>query len=148
MFGFTNSQQYEDVMRKFKTEDPVVEIRGGPPKNWVAIRYETDIAVEKAVCNSPCIVSGGCVYGVTRLPNSELFFQKQQHHGILSTPTSNDRTEELFGTTNMIRGGSGIDNANKDHKAVEDDIYVPNKETENIKNKNICEAFMGWLYGW
>ena len=117
-------------------------MKGGLPKNWVAIRYETAIAMEKAIASGPFTITGGCICGVQRLPESQKFFQSQQQ---LTASISNDTT----GRGGVFSPGNPrtADNSNK--AGSDEDIYVPRSdEVGNATRKNMCERFMGWIYGW
>ena len=150
VFGFGNKNQRDEVLRKFKSMGNVTDIKtASGSKNWVALCYDSQLTLEKAVCEGDFQTSEGNFCGVRRLVNSQQFFLEQQRL-YTSVVTHNPNGEIAEEPINLFAKTTAKDNATEQVAEIsEKDILMSaSAEKGPARGKTCCESFMGWIYGW
>eukprot|EP00545_Synedropsis_sp_CCMP1620_P001168 CAMPEP_0119006124 /NCGR_PEP_ID=MMETSP1176-20130426/2123_1 /TAXON_ID=265551 /ORGANISM="Synedropsis recta cf, Strain CCMP1620" /LENGTH=291 /DNA_ID=CAMNT_0006958011 /DNA_START=57 /DNA_END=932 /DNA_ORIENTATION=- len=129
VYGFSSKSQYEEVLCRFDSFGKVVSKRGGQ-LNWVALHYESNLEAEKARCQQTCILSDGCVVGVSRMDQ-----KLSQSLDWDATPASVEVSHGGVPPT----AKSGMD---------EDDVLRKGKAYGNGKNGSVCEKMLAFVFGW
>lgn len=140
MFGFNNKDQRDEVVRKYKTLGNVVDVKmASGSKNWVALCYDSKLAVEAVVCERDFQMTDGSFCGVRRLPNSQEFFLEQQRL-YSSVVSQNGGEDNLFFSDKTTAKVAEIEEV--------DILMVAKTEKGPARGKSCCESLMGWIYGW
>ena len=127
---------------------------GSRHSNWVAISYDSALAVEQALIKRGNRLSNGHIFGVQRLLNSRKFFLEEAKYGAVTANTSEDESDSLSrglfpNATNDMSAAAADNNNNAAKELAEEDILMTsNKGRVTGKNKSVCELFMAWVYGW
>lgn len=153
VYGFHTSEQYEEVLEGFRAAGNVIDVKGAPPsgsRNWVALNYESELAVEKAVCKHPVTLKDGCICGVQRLGKDIHSFLLRHKTKYSTSSESNNTGETTSGAARSLFTNTKKDDATTNdnlNEMEEDDILMENPERSN-ERKTKCESLMAWIYGW
>ena len=131
VYGFAPKTQFDEVLRRFDSFGRVIAQRGGQ-MNWVALRYESVLEAEKALCQQPCILSDGSVVGVCRID--------KKLSSTLNFDTSPMLLEGLVGREEQaIEVNSGLK---------ESDVLATRTTKDRANKASTCERVLAFLFGW
>jgi len=144
VYGFSNQSQCGEIMRKFKAMGTVMEVKmAGGNQNWVALKYDNNLAVEKAASEKAFQLSDGCFCGVRKLPDAQKFFMEQQQ--IYSTVLSHNLNgENPLNTSNQLF----TKNTNTPNETMDDTDILLGDINTGPERKGCCESVFSWIYGW
>lgn len=154
-YGFGIDQR-EEALALFRDVGDVVEVRkGSRHSNWVAVSYDSALAAEQAFTKRGNRLSNGHIFGVKRLENSRKFFLEESQYGaVTASSTGKDETTDnlsrgLFPNVATATNTPAKAGDNVKEISDEDILMTGNKgRAASSQNKNVCELFMGWVYGW
>lgn len=147
VYGFSNQNQSNEVLRRFRAMGTVMEVKmAGGNQNWVALKYDNMLHCEKAASLKVFQLSDGCFCGVRKLPDAHRFFMEQQQN--YSTVLSHNldgnnppKSDNLF-----IQSS---DTNPEDETIDESDILLGNADNgPESRRKSCCESIFAWIYGW
>jgi hypothetical protein len=130
VYGFSFPDQVDEVIRRFKCFGKVVGIRYNG-KNWLAIRYESLLEVEKVLCQQPCLLSDGTLVGVSHM-------DKTLTQGLHFDAIPDYYKAQDLGTSQHNEENSGL---------IENDVLISGKMVSSRK-LSVCEKMLAFIFGW
>jgi Nup53/35/40-type RNA recognition motif len=130
VYGFSFPEQVDEVIRRFECFGKVVGIRYNG-KNWLAIRYESLLEVEKVLCQQPCLLSDGTLVGVAHM-------DKVLTQGLHFDAIPDFYRAQEFGICHLEEEKSGL---------MENDVLMSEK-MESSRKLSFCEQLLAFIFGW
>ncbi|CAJ1940485.1 unnamed protein product [Cylindrotheca closterium] len=141
-YGYANREEYKELERILTSYGAIIDSQANA--NWLAIKYESRLAAEKALCSQPIKLSSNSLCGTVRgssqllqtlraqQPNDSL---KSVEHGLSAVKTKGKE---------MTLGSAGLS---------EEDILAQYDVQDQYDSDwrhagSICEKVLAWLFGW
>jgi hypothetical protein len=144
VFGFSTTEQYEQVLHYFRQLGHILDQRGSGGgvrnSNWVALQFESRLQAEKALCHSTVQLSSHIFVGVKRLDDADPILLQASSGGL----------KDLWGD-----GGSSTVKRNlltaAEGGLTEKDILLGRKDDDpkalaTIRQRSICQRFLCWVF--
>eukprot|EP00980_Cylindrotheca_fusiformis_P020757 scaffold7755_cov104-Cylindrotheca_fusiformis.AAC.2 len=139
-YGYSNSEEYKELERILNGYGQILQQHSNG--NWVAVRYESRLAAEKALCSQPIRLTSNSLCGTVRGAPQLLQSLRDQRRNEASSPSltsqrssgriSMDTRPNVLEEKDILAHYSGNDNGENHHKA----------------HTSICEKLLSWVLDW
>jgi len=141
-YGYANREEYKELERILTSYGSIINSQANA--NWLAIKYESRLAAEKALCSQPIRLTTNSLCGTVR-GSSQLLqtLRAQQPNDSLKSAEYAFNAVETKGKE-MTLGSAGLS---------EEDILaqydVQDQYDSDLRHSgSICEKVLAWLFGW
>jgi len=152
VYGISGAEERKEVINKFRQVGDMTSVKmGSQHTNWIAISFDSALAVEQALIKRGSRLSNGHIFGVQRLNNPREFFMKEftEFGSVVTTSSSSGNKVEADNPRVLFKDDTpGNEKQVNTKELTEDSILLTNSKKSASNNKTVCEIFMAWVYGW
>lgn len=138
-YGYANREEFKELERILTSYGPISQNHANA--NWLAIKYESRLAAEKALCSQPIKLSSNSLCGTVRGSQQLLQSLQAQQPSKQRTLGNQSATAPLGKSSEMQIESASLS---------EEDILARYDGYDGMQRNNgsICEKVMAWLFDW
>jgi hypothetical protein len=162
VYGYTSQAQYDEILRRFSSFGHVLDHHGSyalGQSNWIAIRYESRLEAEKALCHQHMRLVDDIFCGVKRLQDNDPILLQAQ--GSLDSLWNSQNKKDAvrggddkrfaapdsqgWGTTSSL---PRVVNANTNSLEEREILLSPNHPAVSAgrRRRGVCEEMARWIF--
>lgn len=138
-YGYSSREEYKELERILTSYGSIINSHANA--NWLAIKYESRLAAEKALCSQPIKLSSNSLCGTVRgFPQLLETLRAQQ-------PNNSLQSAENVVTCRSSEGKSTSPES-KSFVLREEDILQNGQNSDWRHSDSLCEKLLFWLFAW